>query len=277
MDQLRIFLDDLRPNDPIPYAALAYLVGECNYGGRVTDDKDRRCIMNILDDYYNPSIVSDTYKFSPSGIYFAPPPGTLENYREYVRSLPFNEGPEVFGLHDNANISCAISETNALLDTVLSLQPKESGGGGKSWSETLDELAKDIGAKIPAEYDIEKALILFPVKYDESMNTVLTQELMRFNRLTNAITSTLKEVQKAIKGLVVMSAELEQMGNSMVIGKVPVLWSAVAYPSLKNLGAWVIDYLDRIRFLGDWMDTGESPTVYWISGFFFTQAFITGN
>jgi dynein heavy chain, axonemal len=127
MDQLRIFLDDLRPSDPIPYAALAYLVGECNYGGRVTDDKDRRAIMNILDDFYTSKIVDSEYCFSPSGLYFAPEGNTLESYREYVRSLPYNEGPEVFGLHDNANISCAISETNSLLDTALSLQPRSIG------------------------------------------------------------------------------------------------------------------------------------------------------
>ncbi len=37
----------------IPFAALKYLTSECNYGGRVTDDKDRRLITTLLDDYYN--------------------------------------------------------------------------------------------------------------------------------------------------------------------------------------------------------------------------------
>ena len=150
----------------------------------MTDDKDRRCSLNILDDYYTPKINEDSYRFSDSGIYYAPPPGTLQNNLDYVKTLPFYEGPEVFGLHDNANISCALAETNALMNTCLELQPKESGGAGKSWADVLDELAKDIAHKVPDIFDIEKALILFPVKYDESMNTVLTQELMRFNRLT---------------------------------------------------------------------------------------------
>jgi dynein heavy chain, axonemal len=109
------------------------------------------------------------------------------------------------------------------------------------------------------------------------MNTVLTQELIRFNRLISLVAQTLREVQKAIKGLVVLSAELESMGNSMVIGRVPALWAKVAYPSLKPLGSWVTDFLERLTFLGDWMESGSSPNIYWVSGFFFTQAFITGT
>jgi dynein heavy chain len=275
MDQLRIFLDELRPEDKIPYSALAYLVGECNYGGRVTDDKDRRCIMNILDDFYTPSIIDDNYKFSSSGVYYAPMNGTINNFCDYVRGLPFNEGPEIFGLHENANISSAISETGLLMETALSLQPRDVGGD--SSGDVLGDLARDISNRLPIEYDIEKALILFPVRYDESMNTVLVQELIRFNNLITMVSQSLRDVQKALKGLVVMSGELELMGNTMIIGRVPTMWQAVAYPSLKPLGSWVVDFLARLTFLGDWFEAGAAPLIYWVSGFFFTQAFITGT
>ncbi|CAB1113079.1 unnamed protein product [Ectocarpus sp. CCAP 1310/34] len=205
--------------DPVPYAALAYLAGECNYGGRVTDDKDRRCLVNILTDFYCEDIQDDDYRFSPSGTYFAPKVGSKDDFVEYIKGLPYNEGPEVFGLHANANMSCALSETNSLLDTALSLQPRSAGGGAKSWDATLSELAEDILSRMPPVFDVERALLDFPVRYDESMNTVLTQELIRFNGLSRIISKSLAEVIKAIKGLVVMSSELEQMGNSMVVGK----------------------------------------------------------
>lgn len=108
------------------------------------------------------------------------------------------------------------------------------------------------------------------------MNTVLTQELLRFNTLMTTMKESLDAVGKALRGLVVLSAELEAMGNSMVLGQVPTLWADVAYPSLKPLSSWVGDLLARLKFLQDWLDRGSSPMVYWISGFFFTQAFITG-
>lgn len=56
---------------------------------------------------------------------------------------------------------------------------------------------------------MEAAQIRYPVRWDESMNTVLCQELQRFNNLTNAIKSSLVNIQRAVKGLVVMSADLE--------------------------------------------------------------------
>ena len=94
---------------------------------------------------------------------------------------------------------------------------------------------------------------------------------MRFNRLVHVVSTSLIAIEKALKGQVVMSAELESMGNSMVKGKVPLMWVAVAYPSLKPLGSWITDLLQRLDFLGAWCAAGKAPSVYWISGFFFPQ------
>jgi hypothetical protein len=61
----------------VQYAALAYLTGECNYGGRVTDDRDRRTILTILDKFYCPDVLDQNYAFSASGNYYAPKEGEV--------------------------------------------------------------------------------------------------------------------------------------------------------------------------------------------------------
>ena len=43
------------------------------------------------------------------GVYFAPDADTIQTYRDYVESLPFNDEPEIFGMHENANIAFQVS------------------------------------------------------------------------------------------------------------------------------------------------------------------------
>lgn len=52
----------------IQYEALRYLTGECNYGGRVTDEWDLRTLNTILVKFCCTDILEkDVYYFSPSG------------------------------------------------------------------------------------------------------------------------------------------------------------------------------------------------------------------
>ena len=72
--------------DEVPYEAITYLTGECNYGGRVTDDWDRRTLLTILGDFYTPLVVEDPkYKFSPSGTYYAPNKGDYEEFVDFIK------------------------------------------------------------------------------------------------------------------------------------------------------------------------------------------------
>ena len=54
-----------------------------------------------------------------------------------------------------------------------------------------------------------------------SLGVFHSQEFVRFAVLLKAVLSSLKMLDKAIKGLVVMSAELEEMFNCFNIQKVP--------------------------------------------------------
>uniref|UniRef100_A0A8B9LBN9 Dynein axonemal heavy chain 12 n=1 Tax=Astyanax mexicanus TaxID=7994 RepID=A0A8B9LBN9_ASTMX len=272
--QLQLFVNSY---EEVPFEAITYLTGECNYGGRVTDDWDRRLLLTILADFYNKDIIENPrYMFSPSGKYYSPPKSIYEDYVEFIRNLPATQHPEVFGMHENVDISKDLQQTKLLFDSLILTQGGGSKGGASSGGDsTLMDIANNIRTKLPENFNIDSALNKFPVLYEESMNTVLVQEMERYNNLCNTIRVSLQNLLKAIKGLVVMDAELEAIAGSLLVGKVPEKWAKRSYPSLKPLGSYITDFLARLKFLQDWYDTTK-PNVFWLSGFFFTQAFLTG-
>lgn len=72
----------------VPLPALVYLAGECNYGGRVTDDRDRRTLNAVLGRGYNPDIIDkDDFMFDSHGRYTVPPDGDVCTKIKQLRSL----------------------------------------------------------------------------------------------------------------------------------------------------------------------------------------------
>ncbi|KAJ1515292.1 Dynein heavy chain 7, axonemal [Coelomomyces lativittatus] len=272
--QLRNFLNEYKD---IPYAALIYLTGHCNYGGRVTDDKDRRTLLSLLSLYYNPAVIEgENVALSASGTYRIPTSTKYQDCITYIKSLPLESKPEVFSLHENADISRNLLETENLLRCILLTQENTEGSGGSNNAESLVyDLASDMLSKIPPVFNIPNIQEKYPVMYNESMNTVLIQECIRFKNLMVVVIDSLKNIQKALKGLVVMSSDLEDVNRSLLNGKIPSMWSSKSYPSMKPLAGYFQDFLARLAFFRQWIEEGP-PIVYWVSGFFFTQSFLTG-
>ncbi|CAE8680128.1 unnamed protein product, partial [Polarella glacialis] len=134
----------LESQNGVPWVTLCYIVAEVNYGGRVTDDKDVRLISALLKRYFNEGVLTDGYKLSPLDAYQCPDEGSLEEVREYIRGLPVDEDPQVFGLHSNAQITAQTEVANRYMEIILSVQPRisSSGGGGKRPEEVVAEMAQ---------------------------------------------------------------------------------------------------------------------------------------
>ena len=265
-----------KSGDELPFAALKYTIGECNYGGRVTDDKDRRLLSTLLDMIYDNKITEEEFNLSASGVYRIPRNNTLQAYVEYVDSLPTIPRPEVFGLHDNADITKDLNDTNQMIATLITTMGEAGGGGEAGGQEQVVRLmCSDILERLQPNFDIEKVQKAFPVLYEQSLNQVLTQEMLRYNRLTTIVRNSLINVIKAIDGTIVMSSDLEKVYNSLSIGKVPPMWMSKSYPSMKPAAAYVEDFFARLNMLQSWYEAGTPPSAFWLPGFFFTPSFCT--
>merc|ERR1719197_2085847 len=177
---MRRFLNE---QDEIPWDALRFVTGQINYGGRVTDDWDRRCLMTILQTSMKEEVLTAGFAFSPSGVYYSPEPGSYEEYKTYFGSLPAVDDPEVFGMHQNANTTFMTAESQALMGSVLSLQPRSGGGGGaaKSPDEIVLEAAAALREQVPGYLLDDDAgattFVIQPNGLLTSLATVLKQEM----------------------------------------------------------------------------------------------------
>lgn len=181
--QLELYVDSYQE---IPFKVLQQLTSVVNYGGRITDDKDMRTSNIIISDFLNPEILTSNYQFSASGLYYSMDPDSdspITSYHDYIDALPLNAEPEVFGMHDNANITCAITDADTNFATILSLQPRVSKGAGVSREELISNMAREMAAQLPPLFDTEALMLLYPTDYHESMNTVLVQEAERYNKV----------------------------------------------------------------------------------------------
>lgn len=65
-----------------------------------------------------------------AGIYFAPNSDSLTEYKQYIEDLPLIDDPEVFGMHENANLAFQViltssnyTQNNKLSKLVICLGP----------------------------------------------------------------------------------------------------------------------------------------------------------
>jgi dynein heavy chain len=270
---LRMYLEE---QAQVPYETLRYVVGEVNYGGRVTDYMDQRGVSAILMTYFCKEAVEDEgYRYTQDGKYFAPPAATLVDCRNFIDQLPLLDSPETFGLHRNAAIAFENSETKYLIDTIISIQPRSGvAGGEKSSDQIVAELSSDLLSRLPKLLTEEGASsITFEADAEgtvNSMGTFVAIEMGKFNKLLSQISKTLAELQRAIKGFVIMSADLDAMYQALMLQRVPDLWSSVGYLSQKPLGSWYKDLIARVDFMEKWIMAGP-PDAFWMSAFFFPQ------
>ncbi|KAK4876213.1 hypothetical protein RN001_012635 [Aquatica leii] len=284
---LSIYLDEY---DITPWDALKYLIAGVNYGGHVTDDWDRRLLLTYINQYFSESVLSVPFfrlliydfkrqiivfffRLSSLPTYHIPRDGSLPSYLDYINVLPNIDRPEAFGQHPNADITSLITETRLLCETLMSLQIQASSSESESKEDKVSQMAAEVLLKIPQPIDYETTDKL--IGNDKTpLDVILLQEIQRYNVLLVRIRVSLDELQKGIKGLVVMSSELEDIFTSIDDGRVPAAWLK-AYPSLKLLGSWTRDLVARIDHFSTWAETIRPPLFFWLSSYTFPTGFLT--
>lgn len=156
-------------DEQLPWGSLKYLIGDAMYGGRVSDDYDRRILTTYLSEYMGDFLFDDCQRFyfSRSGFDYVLPGALdgdssplalqLDDYVATVETLPLTNSPAVFGLHPNAEIGYYTNMSKSVWKDLISLQPRSAqSGAGVSREDHIGNVASDIQSKVPEPVDVDQ-------------------------------------------------------------------------------------------------------------------------
>ncbi|XP_046878072.1 dynein axonemal heavy chain 8-like [Hypomesus transpacificus] len=266
-------LDECTAKKGVSWVTVRYMLGEVQYGGRVTDDYDKRLLNCFSRVWFHDKIFEPTFCFY-SG-YKVPVCKTVEQYMEYIQTLPAADSPQVFGLHPNADITYQTNTSANVLETITNIQPKESGGGaGETRESIVYRLADEMLQKLPPNYvPHEVKARLLKMGALSSMNIFLKQEVDRMQRIIGAVRTSLVDLKLAIEGTIIMSENLRDALDNMFDARVPNLWKKISWES-STIGFWFTELLERNSQFYSWVFEGR-PKTFWMTGFFNPQGFLT--
>ena len=200
----------------VSWNTVRYMIGEVQYGGRVTDAYDMRILKSFTANWFTEALISPGFAFYED--YMLPNCRFVAEYTEFISNLPLEDPSEVFGLHLNADITHQMNTANRILSSILNVQPKQSEGEktGESREVVVGNIAEDMIRKLPRDYnpcDVKEAFIknggMLP------MNILLRQEIDRMQIILTIVRRTLTDLKMAIEGSIIMNEDLKATLDAM--------------------------------------------------------------
>jgi len=278
---IKSYINQLDPDyEDLPWEDIRYLIGDINYGGRITDDFDKITMQATLEKFFCDNLFENSYlSFTTSNKYSVSAYTTVEDYRKLIDTFPVNDEPEIFGLNSQAEIIYQLQESNYLNQNLLTTMPRISGKSGMSDTEVVLKKLEELSFRRPERIDPRDSRNKIHDKtYDNGLNHSFTilmdQEIEKYNNLITKIRLTLENLKLAIDGIITMSNESDELFMSILNNKVPLSWEKVGYSSSKPLSSWINDLTSRVDYIRTWVTNGH-PVCHWISGLFYPRGFIT--
>lgn len=247
----------INKTERIPFDTLRYLIGECNYGGKITNIFNRRCLRYLLKFFCNDRMVNDSeYSFSNHIEHSIPQRCEYRDIIIHINNLQLDISPEVFNVDENAVIVKDTTIVAEFLESMLLLdkiQPLNRENVPNQAMKIIDE----INDKLPTLFNVNEIENKHSPTLCEPLNVVLVHETKLINEIVTMIVNSLNNLKLALNGDIVITHSLENFSRNICKNEIPHAWKMIdAGIVTKTLSSYIDLLSKRVSFIRHWHEHG---------------------
>ncbi|XP_042240101.1 dynein heavy chain, cytoplasmic-like isoform X4 [Homarus americanus] len=293
------------PPEKVPWDALATLMSQCIYGGKIDNEFDQRLLTSFLAKLFTPRSFDPDFPLvcnvdGHEGQNITMPDGIRrDQFLHWVESLSDRQSPSWLGLPNNAEKVLLTTKGTDMLSKLLKMQVLEDDDelayGG---DETPGTERKDVEGRPSWMVTLQQSAVTWLSHLPESVNTLrrtldnIKDPLYRyFEREVNSGAKLLRIVRSDLCDVILIcKGEKKQtnyhrtMVSQLVKGIIPDQWKAYTVPRGATVIQWVTDFSQRVRQLQEISQqvaqfgaTELKNVTVWLGGLFNPEAYITAT
>ncbi|XP_045114160.1 dynein heavy chain, cytoplasmic-like isoform X3 [Portunus trituberculatus] len=293
------------PPEKVPWDALATLMSQCIYGGKIDNEFDQRLLTSFLNKLFTPKSFDPEFPLvcnvdgvenqnitMPDGI-------RRDQFMQWVESLTDRQTPSWLGLPNNAEKVLLTTRGTDMLSKLMKMQvledDEELAYGG---DDTPGTERKDIEGRPSWMVTLHQSAVTWLSHLPESvanlrrtMDNIKDPLYRYFEREVNSGAKLLRVVKSDLNDVVLIcKAEKKQtnyhrnMVSQLVKGIIPDQWKAYTVPRGATVIQWITDFSQRVKQLQEisqqvaQFGAGELKNVtVWLGGLFNPEAYVTAT
>ncbi|XP_042877143.1 dynein heavy chain, cytoplasmic-like isoform X5 [Penaeus japonicus] len=292
------------PPEKVPWDALATLMSQCIYGGKIDNEFDQRLLTSFLSKLFTPKSFDPDFALvsnvdGKDGQITMPDGIRRDQFLHWVESLSDRQTPTWLGLPNNAEKVLLTNKGTDMLGKLLKMQVLEDddelayGGdespgqerreveGRPSWMVTLNQSAVTWLSLLP-EMVITLRRTVDNIK--DPLYRYFEREVNSGAKLLRIVRNDLNDVILICRGEKKQTNYHRTMVSLLVKGIIPDQWKLYTVPRGATVSQWVTDFAQRVKQLQDisqqvaQFGASELKNVtVWLGGLFNPEAYITAT
>lgn len=251
----------INETENVSFDTLLYLIGECNYGGKITDCFDRRCLRHLLNSFCDARVIASAeYSFSNCAEHSVPQRCEYRDIITHISNMQLDVSAEAFVCDENALVMKDTAFAREFLESISRLDQINSFDREAVQDRALQAI-NEISTRLPALFNINEIQDRYPAISREPLNAILIHEAELINKILSIIADSLSNLKSALDGETILTESLEDLSRKICNNEVPGVWRSIDIGiAAKYLPNYVSLLLKRVNFVRRWCDD-ELPRV----------------